>query len=438
MSKYILIRNKGELELEGLRLLGASTKRGDDSKIGNFGSGLKFAIAYLLRNGLDFHLYSGMEEVLLETKTVTLRDTEFEKILVNGEETSITLSWGEEWQKWQIMREIISNALDEPGFTIEKVTDIVPQVGTTSFYVPFSHFAEVFDNLSSYFRLDLTTATQREALPKPEGSVFRVYKKGINVLKEYSEHDSYGEEPVTSMFDYHLPTIPLNEERIADLYDVRMEIRDLLSRTEDKKVIREIYRAIINDQRHYLEVDLLTSSKYLNLSEKWLEVLNEEDYKLLPDDKEEAMVKAKGVNFIESNSVKFVSSTFVGLVQSCFGSRFNNSISKKEVNLDFNLLEPTEKQNRFLDTCINILKPHDLVPDYSIKVVEFYESYKVCALEGGVILISHALFDQGVSALLREILRESLTVKHNTSSLTNILLSILSEKLLEEHLYIKD
>ena len=48
--KYLIITNKGEIEPQALHLVGASTKRGDSSKIGQFGSGNKYALAYLLRN----------------------------------------------------------------------------------------------------------------------------------------------------------------------------------------------------------------------------------------------------------------------------------------------------------------------------------------------------------------------------------------------------
>ena len=52
--KYLKIVNKGEIYEKAFTLIGASTKRGDDSKIGFFGSGLKYAMAVLLRNEIHF------------------------------------------------------------------------------------------------------------------------------------------------------------------------------------------------------------------------------------------------------------------------------------------------------------------------------------------------------------------------------------------------
>lgn len=50
---YLKISNKGLLDVEALTLLGASSKRGDNTKIGMFGSGNKFSLAYLLRNNYN-------------------------------------------------------------------------------------------------------------------------------------------------------------------------------------------------------------------------------------------------------------------------------------------------------------------------------------------------------------------------------------------------
>ena len=42
---YLMIENKGVLDTEALVLIGASTKRDEEGKIGFFGSGNKYALA---------------------------------------------------------------------------------------------------------------------------------------------------------------------------------------------------------------------------------------------------------------------------------------------------------------------------------------------------------------------------------------------------------
>ena len=46
MKKYIKIESKGIIDPQAFILLGASTKRADDSKIGFFGSGRQDRILY--------------------------------------------------------------------------------------------------------------------------------------------------------------------------------------------------------------------------------------------------------------------------------------------------------------------------------------------------------------------------------------------------------
>jgi len=56
MKTFLKIQSKGEIETEAFTLIGASSKRNDETKIGYFGSGLKYSIAALLRNNIDFKI----------------------------------------------------------------------------------------------------------------------------------------------------------------------------------------------------------------------------------------------------------------------------------------------------------------------------------------------------------------------------------------------
>lgn len=62
-SKYLRISSQGEIEEKAFTLIGASSKRGDNTKIGYFGSGLKYSIAWLLRNKIDFKIFSGYRPI---------------------------------------------------------------------------------------------------------------------------------------------------------------------------------------------------------------------------------------------------------------------------------------------------------------------------------------------------------------------------------------
>jgi hypothetical protein len=61
--KYLLIENKGEIDVNGLILMGGSTKRDSQTSIGFFGSGNKYAIATLINKGINFKIFSGENEI---------------------------------------------------------------------------------------------------------------------------------------------------------------------------------------------------------------------------------------------------------------------------------------------------------------------------------------------------------------------------------------
>lgn len=113
--KYLKITNNGELDIRLVALMGGTTKSKDKFKIGQFGTGLKYTLAFLYRNNLDFKIFVGTDEVKLHTEKEIIRNETFEIICINGQRTSITTKMGEDWLAWMIVRELWCNALDEGG-----------------------------------------------------------------------------------------------------------------------------------------------------------------------------------------------------------------------------------------------------------------------------------------------------------------------------------
>lgn len=114
----IKFSNNSVLDLECLRHFGASVKSGE-SPIGKYGSGLKFAIATLIRNSVSFQLTLSGELVDFYTKPKVIRGAEFDVIYASHKgcdiELPITTQAGLEWETWQAVREIYSNCMDEGG-----------------------------------------------------------------------------------------------------------------------------------------------------------------------------------------------------------------------------------------------------------------------------------------------------------------------------------
>ena len=93
--KVLQIKSVGEIEPQALKLIGATTKSNDNTKIGMFGSGLKYSIAFFLRNKIDFRVFSGTREIMISTIDQEFRGEKFEVVTISGEPTSITTKLGE-------------------------------------------------------------------------------------------------------------------------------------------------------------------------------------------------------------------------------------------------------------------------------------------------------------------------------------------------------
>jgi len=100
--KYLKISSKGLLDIRLVYLMGGTTKANDKYKIGQFGTGLKYTLSFLLRSNLHFKIFIGGQEVIITTVNETIRDTEFEIIHINGVKTSITTNMGYDWEEWML------------------------------------------------------------------------------------------------------------------------------------------------------------------------------------------------------------------------------------------------------------------------------------------------------------------------------------------------
>ena len=106
--------NSGHIELDVIRTMGVSVKE-TNNPIGFFGTGLKYAIATLLRTGHIISLRTNGETIQFRTKPKEIRGQKFNMIYMDDEQLGFTTDLGKNWQVWQAYRELYSNCLDEGG-----------------------------------------------------------------------------------------------------------------------------------------------------------------------------------------------------------------------------------------------------------------------------------------------------------------------------------
>lgn len=222
------------IEPEALHLVGASSKRNDSSKIGQFGSGNKYAMAYLLRNGYELKVFSGTTEIKITTQKSTFRGDEYNVVYIDGEKTSITTEMGKDWQFWQALREIYCNAIDEGDFSMDFVQNMEPVEGETHFYIDTKkdvmEFVSNFDNYFAQNKEVLFECEQGRILKKEPG-IANVYRKGIKCY----------ETNKNSIFDYDISNISIDENRLVSYsWKIPEKIWDLIYRCTNKEVIMQV------------------------------------------------------------------------------------------------------------------------------------------------------------------------------------------------------
>jgi hypothetical protein len=113
----ITLQNEGLIEIDAIKTMGVHVKDGES--IGFFGTGLKYAIAVFLREGVDFSLYIGSNLYDFFTIDKQVRGKTFQFCHMQGPydstELGFTTEVGKNWDLWQAYREVHSNCLDELG-----------------------------------------------------------------------------------------------------------------------------------------------------------------------------------------------------------------------------------------------------------------------------------------------------------------------------------
>lgn len=220
LKNYLCIKNVGVCDYRLFTLLGASTARGEESKIGQFGSGAKHGALVLLRQGITPVVMLGKDELTYYTVDIELQGKPQKQLGVSfrGEKAlqSMVLDFGAmDWQNPHMaLREYISNAIDAGGWEVTLQDTVEGVDGETRVYVPLNaDILEYYNNLSRYF-LHVAGLEECREISNITSEKCRVYRKGVLV----------GELRQPSVFHYNLPDVPLDESRNIKTYEAAYAI----------------------------------------------------------------------------------------------------------------------------------------------------------------------------------------------------------------------
>lgn len=244
----VVFKTPGLLDIRAFTMMGLTAKPNSTNPIGRFGTGLKYAIAVLLRHGASVSLYIDGVEYVFYLKELSFRGKALVQVLMRKRkglmakwqhvQLPFTTEYGKDWEMWQAFRELHSNTLDENGETY--ATRLWPTVedskGQTIITVDHGHFHEVFKSRNKIF-LDPTKEPRDESA---EVQVFNepskhIYWRGVRVYDL--------EKP--SIYTYNiLKDLELTEDRTAkSMFTVKNTIGTHVAESQNEEVIEAVISA---------------------------------------------------------------------------------------------------------------------------------------------------------------------------------------------------
>ena len=384
--KYIKISNTGEIDLKAFTLMGASTKDGDDSKIGFFGSGLKYAMAVLLRHAIHFKIYSGLKEIVIKTKREKFRDKIFNMLIIGGRRTSLTVEMGKTWIPWFCIREIYCNALDEGSAVIDYVDDIVPEENATQFYVEYHPDLDILmNNWDNYF--------SKNRPPLISGSYGRILNGGDNLIIYRRGVQAYTSSQ-NCLFNYDLINLNINESRVLDnIWDVKYSLAKLISKIADKKMIQNILDNLAGSWEEQLQWG--ASNEFNDL---WLEIVS--GYALIPKS-----IAGYFAGYRENHKCLVLPAALIRGLKKCFGDKVKVLGQTNEYN-SYAIVEPEEKQSIMISKALDFMAESGFNIKYPIKPCIFESEQVLGSISDKQILLSVKLFQLGLREMVTTILEE--------------------------------
>jgi len=398
--KYLKIKNKGLIEPQALTLIGASSKVDDNSKIGMFGSGNKYALAYIVRNNIEIKIYSGRDEIKLTTITENFRNEDFEILCVNDEKTSITTAMGKDWELWQAIREIYCNAIDEGKSSVELKENIYPIEDETHFYIGVNKEIEEFMvNFDNYF-------TSKKKLIH-ENEYGRIYEKSSDTVNIYRKGIRCWESKENSFYDYDFNDIRINESRIAKYdWNVYEKLFQLMVTCNDKKVIMNMLRSM-SKENHVEQLNNQNSSLYTHsVSEEFKELIF--ILKLAPREMGGLCTEE------EKNTFLFIPERVYNKIEQWMDE--NNKAMAFSFTANGKFYTPikvNKLQQAILNRAEEFFNACDYKINYKIEVVSFNNKKIMGMAENNKIYVSDLAIEKGVSDLCNTIIEEQIHLRYD-------------------------
>jgi len=234
--KYFVFENPGVIDARSITTFGVSSKDNAATAIGFFGTGLKYAIAILLRNGCGITIHSGTNKFTFGVEVQKIRHDEFTIVTMQTnrgkpEKLGFTTELGKGWEVWQALRELHCNCVDENGKSYEVDTPSTLCANNTRVIVQGTAFEQVWMHRASVFLQSTPIHTGEKVSIHPGASEW-VFYRGIRTYRLSTP----------SHFTYNiLEQMQLTEDRTVK-YDwyVTQHISGEVAKLTDEKMLDQI------------------------------------------------------------------------------------------------------------------------------------------------------------------------------------------------------
>jgi hypothetical protein len=272
----IIFRNPGIIDLDAIRTMGVSVKL--PGSFGYFGTGLKYAIATILRGGGSILIAAPPHEITFRTRDIEVRGQPFKTVQMDvnnagWHDMGFTDQLGKNWEPWMVLRELGCNALDESGefwhATEEEAAEYEATgqewgaADTTTIVVVWSDLDAAFKNKNEIF-IDgdapiLTSSSKVEVIDMPASHFFY---RGIRAHKL--------NKPSRATYNI-LAEQQLTEDRtLANVYSAKSLIRQLWLQETNPFILETLLSA----GQQYYEYDLeYHNETFIKPSDEFIKVV---------------------------------------------------------------------------------------------------------------------------------------------------------------------
>lgn len=267
MSTKIYFMNNGMFDIRGMLTFGLSAKANDDA-IGFFGTGFKYAVGIILRNGGSIKITtraSGDDRYYIYEffyKQERFRDQDANLVYLNDHATGDTINAnftthiGVNWEPWMAFRELYCNCIDEKGV----VSDQYQPGFDTVIEVDCQQIANAFHNKDNYILPDIEPAFSHKDADIYERKLPYIFYRGIAVMQCDNLAHSY------NIKSY----VKLTEDRTVESeYYVRFGIQKAIQAcTVDRLIANVVQNKDCYEAKIGFDKDYFTSKTFIDVCQR--------------------------------------------------------------------------------------------------------------------------------------------------------------------------